>query len=421
MLENYYKKPESRDRIRDSWLAEPIERYLDWLVENRYAERTYQRRISVLMHFAEYSWYQGAREWSNLPEHAEAFVEYWVETRRHKSRGKKAKRMVISAARVPVMQLLRLITPDFTVSRKSRRLSPFIKNVPGFFDYLGQERGLSEESIVAYTINIRRFESYLNTIDLHDLGSLSPAALSAYITHCGQGLGKNALNGACTQLRVFLRYLYRENIVASDLSTSVDCPRLYRLSSIPRSITWDDVRVLLEAVDQRAMIGKRDYAMLLLLVTYGLRAREVAALTLDDVDWAHARLQVPDRKAGHNTAFPLAGIVGEAIVNYLQQARPESSERSLFLCSSAPFRAVSHCVVSTRTSHYLRKAGIQVSRPGSHTLRHTCVQRLVEAQFPLKTIGDYIGHGNPRSTEIYTKIDIEGLREVAMGDGEVAV
>lgn len=99
-----------------------------------------------------------------------------------------------------------------------------------------------------------------------------------------RALVKNAISGACTQLRVFLKFLYREDRISSDLSSSVDCPRIYRLSSVPRSITWEDVQKLLDSLDQRSAIGKRDYAMLLLLVTYGLRAREVAAMTLDDID-----------------------------------------------------------------------------------------------------------------------------------------
>ena len=108
-------------------------------------------------------------------------------------------------------------------------------------------------------------------------------------------------------------------------------------------------------------------------------------------------------------------------MDYLQHARPKSSKRALFLCTKAPYQPVSFAVVSQRTGRYLHKAEIPVARPGSHTLRHTCVQRLVDAHFSLKAIGDYIGHGRPKSTEIYTKIDLEGLRDVALGDGEAVV
>ena len=176
---------------------------------------------------------------------------------------------------------------------------------------------------------------------------------------------------------------------------------------------------MLGAVDRRTPCGKRDYAILLLLVTYGLRAREVAALTLDDIDWKRDRLAIPGRKAGHSTAFPLSAVAGEALVDYLRHGPPPSSDdRHVFFRAVAPVRPVSRVAVSACARHYLLKAGIQVPRPGSHTLRHTCVQRLVDDGFGFKTIGDFIGHRSPASTKIYAKVAIEPLRQVALGDGE---
>jgi site-specific recombinase XerD len=175
---------------------------------------------------------------------------------------------------------------------------------------------------------------------------------------------------------------------------------------------------MLEGVDRRTPGGKRDYAILLLLVTYGLRGREIAALTVDDIDWRRERLRVPERKANHSTAYPLSPIVGEAILDYLQHGRPKTSERSIFFRTLAPCKPMTDAGVSGRASHYLHKAGIPVSRPGSHTLRHTCVQRLVDADFSLKAIGDYIGHQSPASTQIYAKVAVEALREVGSGIGE---
>ena len=178
------------------------------------------------------------------------------------------------------------------------------------------------------------------------------------------------------------------------------------------------MRKLLESVDLRSALGKRDYAILLLLVTYGLRAREVANLTLDDTDWKRERLMVSERKAGHNTAYPLSSVVGEAIIDYLKHGRPRSSERHLFFRAMAPQVPLASGAISQRVTRYLHKAGIAVGRPGSHTLRHTCVQRLVDAEFSFKAIGDYVGHASPSSTQLYTKVAVEALREVALGHGE---
>lgn len=178
---------------------------------------------------------------------------------------------------------------------------------------------------------------------------------------------------------------------------------------------------MLEIVDRSSRVGKRDYVILLLLVSYGLRAREVAALTLDDIDWRHDRLRIPERKSGHSSAYPLLSIIGESILDYLQHSRPKTSERTLFFRAIAPYTPMTYVAVSLRVKHYLRKAQIDIPRPGSHTLRHTCVQRLIDAQLSFKTIGDYVGHSSPDATKVYAKVSIEALREVALGDGELVV
>jgi integrase/recombinase XerD len=219
-------------------------------------------------------------------------------------------------------------------------------------------------------------------------------------------------------LKVFLRYAHRQGVLTRDLSEAVEWPQVYRLSTLPRSITWAEVGTVLAGVDRRTPRGKRDYAILLLLVTYGLRAREISALTLDDIDWKRERLAVPERKAGHSTAFPLSPTVGAALVDYLQHGRPQTSDRRVFFRAAAPVRPITPAAVSCCARDYLLKAGVTVPRPGSHTLRHTCVQRLVDDGFGLKTIGDFIGHRSAKSTEIYSKVDVENLRAVALGDGE---
>lgn len=175
---------------------------------------------------------------------------------------------------------------------------------------------------------------------------------------------------------------------------------------------------ILARVDRRTPAGRRDYAILLLLVVCGLRAREIAALALDDIDWKRERLAIPERKAGHSTAFPITATLGEALDAYLKDGRPKTTDRHVFFRAAAPLRPIGSAAVSSRARHYLLKAGIDVPRPGSHTLRHSAVQRLVDADFDLKTIGDFTGHRSARSTEVCAKVAVEALREVALGDGE---
>ena len=353
-----------------------------------------------------------------LPGYVDSFVARWIAERAEQQSDVRRK-MVAKEVRGPIEQMLRIILSDFAGrGRPCQPENPFHEQAPGFFDYLQKERGLRATSLKHYTHHLREFAIYLRKIELEQLGHLSPPVLSGFVADLQPHVAWASLRNACGVLRVLLRYAHRQGIVAQDLSGTVEVPRTYRLAKVPRSITWDEVRRMLETVDRRKPAGKRDYAILLLLVTYGLRAHEVAALTLDDIDWRMERLKVPERKADHSTAYPLSSTVAQAIVDYLQGGRPETSDRHVFFRIVAPYSPLTYSAVSGCASRYLRKAGIPVSRPGSHTLRHTCVQRLVDAQFSLKIIGDYVGHRSAASTEVYTKVDVETLREVALGDGE---
>lgn len=419
MLEQYFVKPETLDRIRGSWIAAEIERYVAWLAEQGYGTRTVWCRVPVVVAFGEFARERGARAVAELPGHVEAFVADRV-ARRDARTG--STRPMAKEVRGPVEQMLSVILPDFGGSGRRRRPQPFADAVPGFFDYLVDERGLRPASVLSYRHHLDRFEAFLRRIGVERLEELSATVLSAFVVErSSTGLAKTTVRESAGVLRVFLRYLHRQGVLAQDLSSAVGWPQAYRLSSIPRSISWDEVNRVLDGVDRRTPSGRRDYAMLLLLVTYGLRGREVAALTVEDIDWKRERLRIPERKAGHSTAFPLSVVVGEALLDYLQHGRPQTTDRHVFFRATAPVQPIGPAAVSSRARHYLLKAGIDVPRPGSHTLRHTAVQRLVDARLDLKTIGDFIGHRSPRSTEIYAKVAVEALREVALGDGEAVL
>jgi integrase/recombinase XerD len=412
MLEIYFVRPQTVGRIRACWIGAEIERYAGWLSERGYSARTVRRHVQALVAFGEFARRRGVSAVADLPAHVDDFVAMRVAACR---RGREA----ATEVRGPVEQMLAVVLPGFERTGRPRRELPFACAVPGFFEYLAAERGLRPESIVSYRHHLACFEAYLDQIGVTGLAELSPAILSGFVAErAGTGLARTTVRSGCGVLRVFLRYAHRQGLVAADLSKAVEWPTAYQLAGIPRSITWAEVGRVLGAVDRRTACGKRDYAILLLLVTYGLRAREVAALTLDDIDWKRDRLAIPGRKAGHSTAFPLSAVAGEALVDYLRYGRPASTDRHVFFRAVAPAGPASRVAVSACARHYLLQAGIAVPRPGSHTLRHTCVQRLVDAGFGLKAIGDFVGHRSPASTAIYAKVAIEPLRQVALGDGE---
>jgi site-specific recombinase XerD len=316
--------------------------------------------------------------------------------------------------------MLRLIVPGFRGGRWPARPWPFAATAPGFLQYLQDERGLRPTTVRAYAHHLRLLEAFMARAHL-GLRDLTPSSLTAFVVERSRQVGLADV-GACTGIvRVFLTYARREQLIDRDLARAVEHPKSYALATLPRSITREEVTRFLAVIDRKSLVGRRDYAMLLLLATYGLRAREVAAMTLDDFEWRRERLRVPMRKGGHHHLYPLTAAAGHAVIDYLRKGRPSSTDRRLFRGVLAPFAAVEHHTVSQRAAHYLRRAGVDVRRAGSHTLRHSCVQRLVEGGFDLKAIGDFVGHRQPHTTQIYSKVSVEKLREVALARGEGAL
>ena len=418
MLEQYFIRPSTVDRIRASWIGDPIERYVGWLHEGGYARSTVTSWVPVLVGFGEFARGRGARTWSELPAHVPPFVAFWPQ--RH---GVRVQTPTLTQAerrvRGIVEGMLQCALPEFERAPRWPQLPvPFAREVPGFFPYLRSERGLREAAVQQYLHYIRRFERYLAAPGRPGLRDLQPEVLREFIARAGAALSSVSMNSQCGCLRVFLRYLYREELLERDLSRAVEHPRTYRLDRVPRSIPWPEAQRLLAQVDRRGAAGRRDYAMLLLLLTYGLRACEVAALRLEDIDWRSGVLRVAGRKAGHSTRYRLTTAVGEALLDYLEHVRPQVEDRHVFLTLAAPVRPAQSYVVSDRVRHWVEQAGISAPRAGAHTLRHTVVQRLLDHEIPLQQIGHYVGHRSVDATQIYTKVDMAHLREIALGDGE---
>ncbi len=423
MLDHYYVRPKTADRIRALWLGPAIDQYAAWASARGAAKATVSGHLQALIHFDQFARDRGATTWADLPALVEPFVDQWMQKHGTWCTGARARQSLRSHPRTPVEQTLRLLIPGF-IGTTTRRPVPFQETAPHFFDSLRQERGLRPATLYQYVYHLRVFEAYLRRRGIGAVEEISPALLTSFLLEPGlQGkpLGPDGMQGRVGTLRVFLRYLHRQGVLSTDLSRAVPRQRVYRQASLPRAITWSEVERVLAVPDRRAPVGKRDYAILLLLATYGLRAREVAALQLDDVDWHRAQLHVGARKNGHSTLYPLSATVGDAIVDYLRSGRPSVADRHIFLRTIAPFTALPCSAIATRASEYLHRAGVEAPRAGSHTFRHTCVQRLVDADVPFKTISDYVGHQRSDSTLVYGKVAIHVLRQLALGDGEEAL
>ena len=320
MLEHYFTKPETADRIRETWIGKSIEKYVVWLSDQGYSARTVHKHVPLLRRFGEVAWDLGARELKELPDHVDSFIDIWIREHKRRATKKRSLYSIRRDIRSPVEQFLKIVVRDYTGNSKKKK-EPFSNTVPAFFSYLRNERGLGEISIGRYFLHLRRLEKYLAKISLDDLSALSPIILSSFISEISRSLGKWAMRELCCVLRVFLRYLYQERVIARDLSHTIE-PLTYIVYPIFHVLSHGvRLRSCWKQLIGRTPTGKRDYAILLLLVTYGLRAREVSKLTLDDIDWKRERLYILGRKAGQSTAYPLS-MIGWGSHHRLHQAWP---------------------------------------------------------------------------------------------------
>ena len=276
-------------------------------------------------------------------------------------------------------------------------------------------RGLAPVTIRQHATTAAQFLAHLDyQIAPERLAGLTAADVEAFVRETGKRLSRASLQHTVAQLRGFLRFLASHGLVRPDLDRQIDTPRVYRQEHLPRSLPWPTVRRLLQSIDRSTAQGLRDYTMLFLIATYGLRACEVVALTLDAIDWRGRRLHVPPRKTGTPLVLPLTDAVGTILLRYLRRGRPSSPHRQLFLRQRAPAGVLKPTAVCEIFQKWVRRSRLPIPFQGPHCLRHSYAVALLRRGVGLKTLGDLLGHRMAESTCAYLRLATDDLREVAL-------
>jgi integrase len=283
-----------------------------------------------------------------------------------------------------------------------------------FERYLREERLLAPATIVNYVPFIGEFLKDRFGTGPVELSRLCAGDVVRFVRRQAPRLHVKRAKLLTTALRAFLRYGCYRGKVSADLLTSVPIVASWSMPLIPRAISPDQVRQVLSHVDRRTAVGRRDYAILLLLARLGLRAGEIVSLELGDIDWKASCLSVRG-KTGRRHQLPLSKEVGDAIVAYLRHGRPRTPCRRLFLCAAAPIRGfLRPSTVSTVVRHALLCAGVRAPTLGAHQFRHGLACEMLRHGASLGEIGELLGHRSPETTKIYAKVDLEALRTLAL-------
>ena len=294
--------------------------------------------------------------------------------------------------------------------------SPSGTKLQAWASFLRVEEGLAESTTSNYCWWI---SCYLRWIEREGIALrlTTPARVDRFIKHLsGTGHNRVTLGCAVKVLRRFLAFAHRQGWCPRDVSQSILAPRLYRGENVPMGPAWADVRRIIAATQGTTRWDVRNRAILLLLAVYGLRSGEVRALRLEDLDWTRRILRVRRTKTSQIHEYPLTAATGQAIRRYLKTARPHCNCPEVFLRVAAPFRRLSSGAIYCLTSALLKRLDIASPKRGPHALRHACATYLLNSGLSLKKVGDYLGHANLSSTQIYAKVDLAALRAVAAFD-----
>lgn len=279
--------------------------------------------------------------------------------------------------------------------------------------YLRDVRGLAKATIVGYVPFIRDFLKDRFGDGPVNLSRLRASDVVRFVQCEAPGSPSGRAKSMTKALRSYLRYARYCAEGTPDLAAAVPVVANWSMSSIPRAIAADQVRQLLASIDRRAARGRRDYAILLLFARLGLRSGEVALLELDDIDWNAARLSISG-KSGRRV-LPLSSEVGEAIATYLRRGRPSGTSRRVFLTVKAPIRGLRGSTsVGWIVRDAINRAGVKAPTRGAHQFRHGLATHMLARGASLGEIGEVLGHHCPQTTMIYTKVDLQALRALAL-------
>ena len=297
----------------------------------------------------------------------------------------------------------------------AHRLTPAERCAHTYAEYLRDARALARATIVNYVPFIRKFLTHRFGAGPVRLACLNARDVVRYVQRQAPQLHLKRAKLLTNALRSFLRYVRYHGKVTLDLAAAVPVVANWSMSSIPRAIGADQVRQLLASIDRRTAIGRRDYAIVLLLARLGLRSSEVAFLELEDIDWKAGQLSVRGKR-DQRTTLPLPADVGAAIAAYLRHGRPYSTAvRRVFLRSKAPLRGfLGPCAIGSIIRHALQRTGIQAPTTGAHQFRHALATQMLRRGASLAEIGEILRHRNPQTTTIYAKVDLTALRTLAL-------
>jgi len=410
MLEKLFKDPAAVARWRSGLLGPHLDVFVTTAIDLGYARTSLRSWFVVLRDLQ--GWLE--RHALGVADLEESLLERFLDDRKRRRERQGTARYSVVGARTVYFLLQHLRRQDVVAAATpALDVSPLSSLYNRYETYLCRVRGLSPVTPRGYWCVLRRFLVECFGVGPIRVGELTADDVSSFLLAHARSSTPGQAKYIVTALRSFFRFLFQEGETDTDLAAAVPTIRSWRLSGVPKYIEPEDVQRVIDGCDQARRAGSRDRALLLLLARLGLRAGEVIALELDDINWREGVLSIRG-KGGFHDRLPLPSDVGKALATYLRRDRPHCDARRVFVCAKAPHRSFANpSTVSTIVRRALARVGLDPPLKGAHLLRHSLATGMLRGGASMAEIGQILRHRSPSTTEIYAKVDIDGLRSIA--------
>jgi site-specific recombinase XerD len=404
-MDQFYKDARTPLRMREGPLGAYVDALAQQLSDEGYAKASARYALQLVADFGRWLGRRRITAPRLTPQHLGSYLEYRSRHRRRRSGDAAILRRLLNL----------LLEQGIVAPVPPVEIAPAQRLAEEFRLYLQQERRLAPVTVFHYLLFVRRFLAQRFADGELRLDCLRADDVVGFVQQEAARLHhpKRAKLMA-TALRSLLQYARYRGLIGIDLRECVPTVASWSMASIPRTLSSDEVQRLLAHCDRHTAIGRRDWAILLLLARLGLRAGEVVALTLEDLDWEAGELHIRGSD-GDSDRLPIPQDVGAALTDYLQHARPVCSCRQVFIRTRAPHRGFASSVaICCTVRRALDRAGLNPALKGAHLLRHSLATQMLRQGASLAEIGYLLRHRSQQTTMIYAKVDLDALRPLAL-------
>jgi site-specific recombinase XerD len=406
-MNQFFSDPQTFVRLQVGPLAAYLELYAARLHAQQFTRASARAQIRLIAQFSRWLDQRQVTAGEVTPQHVQDYLR--VRSRQGTRR--------LNGAAAALTRLLALLREMAVIAAPPDTVVPTpAACVVGEFDqYLQHERGLAAATRICYRAFVSQFLTERFAAGPVELSCLRAADVTTFVQRHAVRPARKRAQLMTTALRAFLRFARQRGDITMDLAAAVPSVANWSFSTLPRGLPAADVQRVLAHCDQGTAVGRRDFAILVLLARLGLRAGEVAALTLEDLDWQAGHFTVRG-KGGFVAQLPLPHDVGTALAAYLQHGRPRgTTSRCVFMCGRAPAVSLKgQQTVGSIVRRALARAGITSPHKGAHLFRHSLATELLRHGASLTEIGELLRHRSPDTTALYAKVDLAALRTLAV-------